>query len=337
MSTTVSYKGSTIATAENQTKTLETAGTWLEDDITIVDVTSGGGGITPTGTINITTNGTHDVTNYASASVAVPTGTTPTGTKQISITQNGTTTEDVTNYANAEITVNVSGGTSGWDADDIASRASIDGSVVCSTATKLMPWCFAYSRITSFSSDTVTNMENTDSNGRQFFNCTSLTSVSIPNVTTQLGANAFQRCSSLQSVNIPNALTGMASVFDGCSSLQEVTFAKSVAVGNSFFYNCSALTKVDLSSSNISTTGAINSKAFYGCGNLITLILRKSTIFTLGNVDAFNGTPFASGGSGGTIYVPSSLISAYQSASNWSTVNGYGTITWQAIEGSQYE
>lgn len=47
---------------------------------------------------------------FVSAVNAIPTGITPTGTKSISITQNGTTTEDVTNYANAEITVDVHGG-----------------------------------------------------------------------------------------------------------------------------------------------------------------------------------------------------------------------------------
>ena len=46
MSTTVTYKGSTLTTAENQTRTLKTAGKYMEDDITIVDVTSGGGGAT---------------------------------------------------------------------------------------------------------------------------------------------------------------------------------------------------------------------------------------------------------------------------------------------------
>ena len=40
MSTTVTYKGSTLATLANQTKTLDTAGTWLEDDITITDSSS---------------------------------------------------------------------------------------------------------------------------------------------------------------------------------------------------------------------------------------------------------------------------------------------------------
>lgn len=44
-------------------------------------------------------------TGFVSAIEAISTGITPTGTKQISITQNGTRTEDVTNYANAAITV----------------------------------------------------------------------------------------------------------------------------------------------------------------------------------------------------------------------------------------
>lgn len=40
-------------------------------------------------------------------------GITPTGTKEITITENGTTTEDVTNYATAQITVNVPSGGGG--------------------------------------------------------------------------------------------------------------------------------------------------------------------------------------------------------------------------------
>lgn len=56
------------------------------------------------GTKSISANGTEDVTNYASVSVAVP---QPSGTKNITISANGTTTEDVTSYASASITANV--------------------------------------------------------------------------------------------------------------------------------------------------------------------------------------------------------------------------------------
>lgn len=37
MSTTISYKNNTIATVNNNTKTLTTAGTWLEADIVLTD------------------------------------------------------------------------------------------------------------------------------------------------------------------------------------------------------------------------------------------------------------------------------------------------------------
>lgn len=48
---------------------------------------------------------------------------------------------------------------------------------------------------------------------------------------------------------------------------------------------------------------------------------------------------------GGTIYIPKVLYDHlgdgtsldYKAATNWSTVDGYGAITWAKIEGSAYE
>lgn len=77
---TIKYKGQSIATMDaSGTKTLQTQGKYCEGDIEVV----------------------YDK----------PAG--PSGTKQISIAQNGTTTEDVAAYANAEITVDVQGGGGG--------------------------------------------------------------------------------------------------------------------------------------------------------------------------------------------------------------------------------
>lgn len=69
--------------------------------------TGGGGGITPTGTKTITSNGKHDVTSFATADVQVPIPEAPTGKTQISITENGVTTHDVTDFAQAEVSVAV--------------------------------------------------------------------------------------------------------------------------------------------------------------------------------------------------------------------------------------
>lgn len=68
MSTTVTYKGSTLTTANNQTRTLLTSGKWLEADIVITDVTSGG-------SVTIT-----DETNATGTTCVITTGQTPTPT-----------------------------------------------------------------------------------------------------------------------------------------------------------------------------------------------------------------------------------------------------------------
>lgn len=54
----------------------------------IINTVIAGGGTTPTGTKSITTNGTHDVTNYASADVQVPT-TAPAHYVEKSVNANG--------------------------------------------------------------------------------------------------------------------------------------------------------------------------------------------------------------------------------------------------------
>ena len=70
---------------------------------------------------------------------------------------------------------------------------------------------------------------------------------------------------------------------------------------------------------------------------MTTLVLRNDTVVTLANINAFQGTPFASGGTGGTVYVPAALIESYQTATNWSTLYASGTCNFAAIEGSEYE
>lgn len=72
--------------------------------------------------------------------------------------------------------------------------------------------------------------------------------------------------------------------------------------------------------------------SLYGNSSLKTVIIRGSSVMSLAATNVFTQTPFASGGSGGTLYVPNSLISSYQSASNWGTILGYTNNQIKSIE-----
>ena len=152
---------------------------------------------------------------------------------------------------------------------------------------------------------------------------------------------AFTGCTNLTSVYFPNGISG-ARTFNGCTGLVTAVLKTMGTLGTNAnaFYGCSSLKTVDI----IGTTN-INNAWPNNNGNFDTLILRASSVQTLSNTSAFSGSKFKQGGAGGTIYIPKSLYdhlgdgtsSDYKAASNWSTVNGWGTITWAKIEGTIYE
>ena len=73
---------------------------------------------------------------------------------------------------------------------------------------------------------------------RAFYDCSGLTSVTIPNSVTSIMDGAFDSCSGLTSVTIPNSVTSIGDwAFMDCSSLTSVTIPNSItSIGGYAFY-----------------------------------------------------------------------------------------------------
>lgn len=181
--------------------------------------------------------------------------------------------------------------------------------------------------LTEFSNDEITSLT-----ALQFKGFTALEYVNLPNVTSFNGTDKFNGCSALKTINVPKLNSLPDRSFDGCSNLTAFAASLNQAVGGDAFRNCSNLIKVDLGH-----TAYFWNAVFQGCTSLKTVIIRNGGVMGLKNVNSFTDTPFASGGTGGTVYVPSALIESYQTATNWSTLYAAGTCNFVAIEGSEYE
>lgn len=143
---------------------------------------------------------------------------------------------------------------------------------------------------------------------------------------TVVAAYAFYSNKVIQSISFPNATSmGFYACF-GASNLTHANLPKAATVG-SFGFADANLYYFD------APTKQIYQHTFRNNANLSRLILRNpNKICTLDDVNAFSGTPFASGGTGGTVYVPSSLIESYQTATNWASLN----CEFKAIEDYLY-
>ena len=107
-----------------------------------------------------------------------------------------------------------------------------------------------------------------------FKNCSSLTSIEIPDSVTSIGSSAFSRCTSLTSIVIPNSVTSIGSdAFYKCSSLTSVVIGDNVkSIGSYAFYNCSSLTSIEIPDS----VKSIGSYAFYSCDSLTSVTIGDS-------------------------------------------------------------
>ncbi|MBR3728209.1 MAG: leucine-rich repeat protein [Muribaculaceae bacterium] len=131
-----------------------------------------------------------------------------------------------------------------------------------------------------------------------FYQCSGLTSVTIPNSVTFIGSSAFSGCSGLTSVTIGNSVTSIGVfVFYDCKGLTSVTIPNSVTeIGNGAFFGCSGLTSVNIPNS----VTIIYPSAFRGCSGL--------TSVTLGNsVTEIGDCAFWGCNSLTSIYIPNSV------------------------------
>ena len=146
-----------------------------------------------------------------------------------------------------------------------------------------------------------------------FYGCKNFESVALPESLTTLGNVAFSFCSSLKAIKIPSGVTAIPErCFEGCSSLESVTIPEGVTtIEAAAFWSCN-LKELTLPS----TITSIGNGAFCNNGNLQSIICNAATPPTLGD-DAFYGSTIQD------VKVPLASIVAYRKAYGWKDFSNY--------------
>jgi hypothetical protein len=155
-----------------------------------------------------------------------------------------------------------------------------------------------------------------------FYNCTGLTSITIPNSVTSIGSSAFYGCTDLTSITIPNSVTSISDdAFFGCTGLTSITIPNSVtSIGDDSFSGCTGLTSVIIPNS-VTTIGY---ETFYNCSSLISVTIPNS-ITSIGSSAFYGCTDLTS------ITIPNSVTSignwAFRSCSGLTSITIPNSVT----------
>ena len=281
--------------------------------------------VIPSGTLTISTNGTHDVKNYASAVINVEGGGGSSGeAAEWSENEDAMITDTLSNYTNDR--VKCIGEYAFFNRESLtsvnfpacATISSFAFQHCSSLTTASFPVCTYIGNFAFHSCRSLTTASFpicTEIAIAAFDSCSSLAIASFP-VCTSISNGAFEDCSSLTTISFPACTYIGASVFKGCTYLTVASFPVCATIGSSAFASCYSLTTASFP---VCTT--IYNGAFAKCYNLKSLYLTGSGVCQLFNSSTFASTPIGgyskSAGTYGQIYVPSSLVASYKAATNW--------------------
>lgn len=292
----------------------------------------GGGGVKPSGTLEISENGVYDVYSYSSASVDVHpsaslsetyisngsyniTGEFNGGvitvdvpapqfvTETLNVSANGTYNpgQGIDGYSQVVVDVPIDG----WDQKSVT-----EGTIKIINLDNSASFVASSVFIGNKTIQTV-NLPYATSVGSDAFNdCKSLSQVSLP-VCEDIGGVAFYKCTSLSQMSLPVCTRIGVNAFVRCSSLSQISLPVCTHIDNAAFNRCISLSQVSLPMCSF-----IGDYAFQSCSSLSIITIGYSSICHLHNYNAFVATQITS--STGSIYVPSSLVDAYKSATDWS-------------------
>lgn len=151
-----------------------------------------------------------------------------------------------------------------------------------------------------------------------FNGCASITDASFPKCVS-IHQGAFRNCDKLVSVSFPDCASIYLSAFQYCSTLATAFFPKCTKIWQSAFEACRNLT-----TASFPKCTSIYSTAFRYCYKLLSFYILTSSIATLAYTNAFDYTPISTyttstSGANGSIFVRSSLLTTWKTATNWAT------------------
>ena len=298
----------------------------------------GGGGVKPSGTLDIVENGVYNVYSYSSASVDVHpsislsetyisngsyniTGEFNGGvitvdvpapqfiTETLNVSSNGTYTpgEGIDGYS--RVVVDVPQSVTGFTEKEVTEGVQIVN--LSNSASYVHEDVFRYDTYLQ-----TVNLPNCYIVKREAFaNCNNLTTVNLPECKT-IESSAFQGCINLKTINIPLcSYIGNYAFYMWSDFVSELNLPKCISIGNTAFGRCYSLATV-----NVPICKNISADAFSGCSSLNSLTLCTDVYWTIPySRGILSGTPIMSGT--GSIYVRSDTYSVWITSNGWSSLS----------------